>query len=53
MEKNKDGYGGGSRDRTDGLLPAEQPLSQLSYAPVSVGKGYLTFPVKNEIMASR
>ena len=27
--------GGGRRDRTDDLLLAKQPLSQLSYAPIS------------------
>jgi hypothetical protein len=26
--------GGGERDRTDGLLLAKQPLSQLSYTPM-------------------
>ena len=30
-------YGGGERDRTDGLLRARQALSQLSYTPKSGG----------------
>ena len=40
--------GGGRRDRTDDLLLAKQPLSQLSYAPIGrismVGQGGLEPP---------
>ena len=39
--------GGGRRDRTDDLLLAKQPLSQLSYAPIvtrMVGQGGLEPP---------
>ena len=42
-------YGGGERDRTDGLLRARQALSQLSYTPdtlnlILVGLGGLEPP---------
>ena len=35
-------YGGGERDRTDGLLRARQALSQLSYTPESDDRGQKT-----------
>ena len=33
---NRDLYGGASRDRTDGLVVANDALSQLSYSPTCV-----------------
>lgn len=34
-----EGAGGAGRDRTDDLMLAKQPLSQLSYSPVFLGDG--------------
>ena len=39
-----DGTGGADRDRTGGLLVANQALSQLSYSPDLVGLGRLELP---------
>ena len=35
--KNRVKFGGASRDRTDGLVVANDALSQLSYSPIPEG----------------
>jgi hypothetical protein len=35
MEKSRKGIGGAERDRTAGLLVANEALSQLSYSPTT------------------